>query len=148
MTAPTQTQVACWQRVHLLALIRSARAEEIRPRADSLMGPQMQAVGPRPVRVMYAGQMDGPLVFSLSANRLRAVLGVSVRPRLIAGPLLGLNVKHAYCRSGVLQLVSFWDPHFPMATELQPTSKEFKPGKCIFLKSLSSKVYNNCIEKK
>lgn len=51
------------------------------------MGPQMEAVGPRPVCMMYAGQMDGPLVFSLSANRLPAIPRVSVVAWLIAGSL-------------------------------------------------------------
>lgn len=89
---PTQTQVACWQRVHLVSLICSARIWEIWLRPDSLMGPQMQAVGPRPVCMMYARQMDRPLVFSLSANRLCAIPRVSVRPWIIAGrPCLPLS---------------------------------------------------------
>lgn len=49
------------------------------------MGPQMLAVEPWPVCMMYDGQMDRSLVFSLSANCLSSMLHASVRPWLIAG---------------------------------------------------------------
>lgn len=81
----------------------------------------MQAAGPWPVCMMYTRQMDRPLVFSLSANRLCAMPRVSDGPWIIAGrpcrPLLHptpirlqINVINTY----ISPLSPLYSVHLPI----------------------------------